>query len=94
LSFNTWADIAPLSFIPGLNDKTFFDLIDSFVSKILLPVSGILLALFVGWRLPDKLVLDELSIRGGVAFKIWKVFLRYVAPAAIIALFLSGLVGP
>jgi len=91
-SFNIWADFAPLSFIPGLQDSTFFDLIDGFVSKILLPVSGIVFAIFVGWRLPDRLVQDELGPHSRLTFSVWRIFLKYIAPAAIIALLLSGMI--
>lgn len=93
LSFNIWSDIAPLGFIPGLQNSNFFELIDGFVTKILMPMGGILLAIFVGWQLPKRLLLDELGAHSGTVFFIWKAFLRYIVPAAIIALFLSGFLG-
>jgi hypothetical protein len=47
-------------------------------------VGGLAIALFAGWAVPDRLLVEELRLtpRGTVALR---VVLRYVAPAGIIA---------
>ncbi|MDD2492289.1 MAG: sodium-dependent transporter, partial [Bacteroidales bacterium] len=49
--------------------KTFFDLFDYTSSNILLPVGGLLVVLFVGWRMKKADVLDELTNGGSIAIK-------------------------
>ena len=64
----------------------------------MLPLGGLFISLFVGWYLDRKLVSAQLTNEGtlnyGVAFlKVYIFVLRYVAPAAILAIFIYGLVG-
>ncbi|MBN2405690.1 MAG: sodium-dependent transporter [Coriobacteriia bacterium] len=75
--------------------KTFFDLFDFASSNIALPVGGILICLFVGWKLGPKVIMDEASNAGAlnnvVFLKVFTVLVRYVAPLAILAVLLNGL---
>ncbi|HEX3015879.1 MAG TPA: sodium-dependent transporter [Desulfobacteria bacterium] len=76
----------------GLN---FFDFYDFVTSNILLPVGGIAIALFVGWRWGVKKALAEFSNNGELAnagiFKVYLLLIRFVAPVAILLILLSGL---
>ncbi|QKF64468.1 sodium-dependent transporter [Campylobacter corcagiensis] len=64
--------------------KSFFDCVDYFTSNILMPISGILIAIFVGYIM-NKSSLEELFIpyTGEIGFKIWYILLRTVAPLAV-----------
>jgi len=90
LSFNLWSDWYPLEGLHGLANATVFDLLDHLTSNILLPVGGFAIALFAGWAVPDRLLVEELRLtpRGTVALR---VVLRYVAPAGILAATLAPL---
>ena len=69
--------------------KTLFDLFDFVSSNVLLPLGGIFFAVFVGWYLDRRLVRAQLG-RGPVVTIV--VFcMRYVAPLAIAAVFIYGL---
>jgi NSS family neurotransmitter:Na+ symporter len=71
-----------------------FDLFDSVSSKILLPIGGILIALFVGWYLDRKLVYMEVTNNGTLSSRFFGVLLfliRWVAPIAITSMFVEGL---
>ncbi len=75
--------------------KTFFDLFDFASSNILLPVGGIVICIFVGWRLGKTVIIDEAS-NGGVLnnalfLRFLTFSLRYVAPIAILLVLLNGL---
>jgi NSS family neurotransmitter:Na+ symporter len=75
--------------------KTFFDLFDYTSSNILLPVGGLLVVMFVGWRMKKADVLDELTnggsiAIGGIVLK-WVLFtIKFLAPVAIALVLLSS----
>jgi NSS family neurotransmitter:Na+ symporter len=75
--------------------KTFFDLFDYTSSNILLPVGGLLVVMFVGWRMKKADVLDELTnggsiAIGGIVLK-WVMFtIKFLAPVAIALVLLSS----
>ncbi len=72
----------------------FFDLLDMFTSKIMLPLAGMLTSIFVGWYMERRIVLNEISNRGCLRVPFYKnylVLLKYVAPTAIALIFINGL---
>ncbi len=76
--------------------KTFFDLFDYTSSNILLPVGGLLVVMFVGWRMKKADVLDELTNGGSIAIKgivlKWIIFtIKFLAPIAIALVLLSSI---
>ena len=83
LSFNIWDDV--LFF--GLN---IFDLLDTFTSKVMLPLTGLGAIIFVAWCLDRDSVNQELGLTGGKE-QLWNLAARYVAPIGVIAVFLAGL---
>ncbi|MCL7941477.1 sodium-dependent transporter [Halomonas sp. ATCH28] len=83
MSFNVWDSFLIL----GLN---VFDLLDTFTSKFLLPLTGLGAILFVAWRLDRDSVVAELNLTGGQA-TLWHVVSRFVAPIGVILVFVSSL---
>jgi NSS family neurotransmitter:Na+ symporter len=84
LSFNLLGDFHPLGAIPIFADKTFFALFDYFVTNLLMPVGGILIAVFAGWVVKRNFTAEELF--GGqeaVAYRVWLFLLRFVAPVVL-----------
>lgn len=86
-----------LSFGPLADYKVFgltiFDLSDNLVSNILMPFGALLIAVFVGFRIPRKQLLDEISTGstfGRRIFAGWFLLIKYVAPIAIIIVFLDA----
>lgn len=72
----------------------FFDLLDFVTAKLMLPLSGLLVALFVGWYLKRSLSYDELTNYGlqkAPYFPIYMFILRYLAPIAIVLIFVHEL---
>ncbi|HCT95111.1 MAG: Na+-dependent transporter [Bacteroidetes bacterium GWE2_39_28] len=76
--------------------KTFFDLFDYASSNVLLPVGGLLVVLFVGWRMKRADVLDELTSGGTVAlrkslFSGIMLVIKFLAPIAISIVLLNSI---
>jgi NSS family neurotransmitter:Na+ symporter len=90
-SFSSWENVFPLGSIDVFAGKTPFDLIDYLVSNILLPLGGMLYALFAGWWISRETLVDELGVGDGTVFKLWLVLARIVAPLAIAVVFISNL---
>ena len=72
----------------------FFDLLDFVTAKLMLPLSGLLVYLFVGWYLKRSLSYEELTNYGlqkAPYFPIYMFILRYLAPIAIVLIFVNEL---
>ena len=90
-SFSTWENTYPLAMFEVFATKTPFDLIDYLVSNILMPLGGMLYALFAGWWLSRETTLSEIGLQDGPVFKLWMLLVRVVAPLAVAAVFVSNL---
>jgi neurotransmitter:Na+ symporter, NSS family len=85
--------IGPLSYIKILGFNI-FDFLDKVASNILLPLGGMLISIFVGWVLEKHIVTDEISNYGTIRLRFIKLFIfliRYLAPFAILVVFLHGI---
>lgn len=74
--------------------KTLFDLFDYTTSNILLPFGGMVISLFVGWKLSPSVVEREMTCYGSTRFRVMPLLifcLRWVCPAAILLIFLDSL---
>ena len=89
LSFNVWSDFHPLNAIDMFAGKTIFDLIDFLASNVLLPVGGILAAVFAGWVLTREEARAELGVSDGFPFRVWRFLVRWFAPIAILLVLLG-----
>ncbi len=83
LSFGTLADVT----IAGLG---ILDAIDRVVSSYLLPFGGLLVCLYAGWHWREREALDATGLAGsGFAGRMWRILIRYVAPAMILLILLD-----
>ena len=84
----------PLKDVRWLFGMTFFDFFDFVSAKIFLPVGGIIIALFTGWKLDRQMVRDEVTNHGTLNSRIFPVYifiLKWLAPLAISLIFLNEL---
>ena len=65
----------------------FFEIFDKATTYFLLPVVGLIIAVFVGWFLPWDRVRKGLEIQSDLAWNIWIVAIRFVAPISILVVF-------
>lgn len=83
LSTNALAAWHPLTFIPLFKGQGFFDILDTLTSNVMLPLAGLLEAVFAGWVLSKALALDELDLKDGRLYAVWQFCLRYVSPICV-----------
>jgi len=85
LSYSDWSEIQAL----GLS---LANLLDFLPNQLLLPIGGMLLAVFAGWKISANTSAQELALESGsLLFICWRVLVRIFVPAVIGAIFISGL---
>lgn len=88
LSFGALGNVTILNY-------SVFDFIGMITDNILLPVGGILMCYFIGWKFDIDKLADEIG-RGSKGFKIRKIWIcsiKYIAPILLIIVTLSGFIG-
>lgn len=83
-SGNIWSDLQVLG------DRTFFDSVVFLTSNILLPLGGLIFAIFAGWLLNREIISGQLEM-SGPSLKVWSFLIRYIAPIAIFVVFVMAL---
>ncbi|MFK8047659.1 MAG: sodium-dependent transporter [Halioglobus sp.] len=76
-----------------LAGKNFNDVMDYFSNQILLPLGGLLIAVFAGWAIKREHSKDELTSLGDTSFEVWHFLVRYIVPPAVLVIFVSGVIG-
>lgn len=76
---------------------TFFDFFDGLSANILMPLGGLLIVVFVGWRLGRANFMDEITSSGKVKMSHWFVeftyfSIRFIAPIVISIIMIRGLI--
>lgn len=89
-SFNAWSNWRPLAAFERFADFGYFEILDYITANIMMPVSGLLLALFVGWMIKPEAIANELQIRNPLLFRAWYWLLRWVAPISIALIIYSS----
>lgn len=77
-----------------LFDKGIFDLLDFVTAKIMLPLGGMLVCIFVGWYLKREVAYEEFTNGGTLKsgfFSVYMFILRFIAPVAIALIFINEL---
>ncbi len=83
LSFNHLADFKVFG-------RTIFRNLDFVATNIMLPLDGFLIAVFAGWLMCKGSQAHELDEQAGTLFTIWRFLVRYVAPVAVLLVFLHA----
>lgn len=87
LSFGIWSDVT----IAGMG---FFDLFDFLVAKFMMPLGALLMCMFVGWVVDEKVLRNELTNNATLRqplYPLYRVIVRFVAPVCITIIFLNEL---
>lgn len=72
----------------------YFDLFNILATHVLLPLTALLIALFSGWRMSKTTAREALAIRPVLAYRIWRLCIRFVAPSIITIVLLLVLFFP
>jgi NSS family neurotransmitter:Na+ symporter len=81
-SFNIWKTYTVFG-------KTVFDVLDFLTSNIMLPLGGLLIAVFVGWSMRESSVRDEIAMSSDWLFQVWRFLIRFVTPVGVMLIFLN-----
>ncbi len=71
--------------------RTFFDNLDFLTTNILLPLGGLLIAVFAGWAMKETKVMKELEMKNQAVYIAWRIAVRIVAPLGILLVMLNFL---
>ncbi|MFT4518677.1 MAG: NSS family neurotransmitter:Na+ symporter [Halioglobus sp.] len=85
LSYNVMSELS-------LGGKNFNDTMDYFSNQILLPVGGLLIAVFAGWAMKKEESRDELDTVTDGTFALWYFLIRYIVPPAVLIIFVMGVI--
>ena len=74
----------------------FFDILDNSTAKVMLPLSGFFISLFIGWYLDRKITFAQLTNDGKLPISVrflqsYVFILKYIAPIAIVIIFIYGI---
>jgi len=83
LSFNELSDFKILG-------RTMFENLDHLASNVMLPLGGLFITLFAGWVMCKNSTAEELDIGTGPLYRTWRFLARWVAPVAVLAIFLHA----
>ena len=84
-STNIWSEV---HLIAGM---TFFDTMDYVSNNIILPLGGVLIAVFTGWILDSKITENQMEYDMKY-YSAWRVLTRYVAPVAVSVVFVMAII--
>ena len=95
ISVLSWVGIETIGLKQSFFALTFFEVVDFLTANIMLPLGGMLIAIFVGWVMRRESVRAEINVRHGDLCTLWMTLLKYVSPVAVFIIFLSviGLLG-
>lgn len=82
-SFNDWAGFTVFG-------KTIFELVDFVTANLMLPLGGLMIALFAGWVLGAADSEHELRMESPGRYQAWRVLIRYIAPLGVTVVFLNA----
>ncbi len=93
-SFNILSDFKPLSFLSStpFADQTFFDLFDYLTSNIMLPIGGLLIAIFAAWVMQHAARREEMGAEPpDMSYNTWLFLIRYITPIGVALIFLNAI---
>lgn len=88
-SFNSQAEFYPFN-IGIFTGQNVFGILDKLTGSVLLPVSALLVAIFVGW-IADKRLVDEQNGLSGTPHLVWRFLIAWLCPLVIGVILITGL---
>jgi len=69
--------------------KNFFDWADFITASVMLPIGGLIMAIFVGHIMQKERISSQLKAQLGVVYPYWYFSLRYIVPVALVIVLLN-----
>jgi NSS family neurotransmitter:Na+ symporter len=72
--------------------------LDHLAANWMLPIGGLFITIFIGWKLDKKIVEEEMGLydesgRPTLTYKLFRFFIRFTAPIAILAVIIAVILG-
>jgi len=77
--------------VASIYSSAVFDTLDYATANVMLPLGGLLIAIFVGWKMGYTRVRKEISDIPALLFNIMFITLRFIAPIGVIIIFAHSL---
>jgi NSS family neurotransmitter:Na+ symporter len=90
-SFNRWSEWRPLASFERYADFGYYQILDYVTANIMMPLGGLLLAVFVGWRIKPEAIARQLQMKNPALFRAWLWLLRWVVPISIAGILFSSI---
>jgi NSS family neurotransmitter:Na+ symporter len=90
-SFNLWRNFTPLDMIPQMQGRTVFSILDYVTSNLMLPINAFMIAMLAGWVINSNRMREDIGIRENFSWYVWKYSVRFLAPVAILSMFVANL---
>ena len=84
LSFNAWEDVRPIA------GRNMFELMDYLTANLMMPIGGMLIAIFAGWFMRDSTLAGELRLSTPWLFRAWQCLIRTVTPLVIAGILVTN----
>ena len=88
-SFYRWFGSNQTDFKTGLFKYNLFQVIDFLTASIMLPLGGLLIAVFAGWVMHQDSTEREFSFRSNYVYSVWQFMVRYVSPLLVFMVFMN-----
>lgn len=92
LSLNLWSDVKVPADVNVLGGKNIMDLVEFLANDLMLPLGGLLIALFAGWALDRKILRGQLSEMPEPLFIALRWMLRVVAPLLVLVVLVRAVI--
>ncbi len=66
---------------------------DYFSNQVLLPLGGLMIAIFAGWFIRSESSREELDLKSNAVYRLWYFLIRWPVPVAIALIFIMGIKG-
>ncbi len=86
MSYNTLQGVG----IAGVNFNGFLEFL---YESILLPVGGLMIAIFTGWVVRKEFSRDEFTSLNALAYELWHFLIRFIVPPALLIIIVTGILG-
>ncbi|MEH6518253.1 MAG: sodium-dependent transporter [Halioglobus sp.] len=93
LGQNVWSDIHPLGALKIFEDQGILDTFDTVLGKIMMPLTGVFVAIFAGWVANKEIFSEEFNFSNPRLFSIWHFLIRFVCPPSLLYILYLGISG-
>jgi len=90
-SYNRIASFYPLNSWSFFAGKNVNDILTVVTDQFMLPIGGLMIALFAGWIMRRESTRDELDMGSEKLYSLWHFLIRYVVPPALLMVFILGI---